>query len=138
MRHRNAGKKLNRNPSHRKAMLRNLSISIIRASGDKGAEGGHVITTGPKATAVRGFCEKLVTLAKKVRACGTDEKGLLKALHLKRMLHARVNDWEIVRLLVDVVAEKHATRNGGYLRILKLQGRRLGDGGEQVLIGWVA
>jgi large subunit ribosomal protein L17 len=80
----------------------------------------------------------LVTLAKRVRACESDQKGQLKALHLKRIIYSRTADWEIVRLLVDVVAEKHATRNGGYLRVLKLQGRRLGDGGDRVVIGWVA
>lgn len=137
MRHRIAGKKLGRNPSHRKAMLRNMACSIIRSAQPETGS-GQIFTTGPKASAVRGFCERLVTLAKRVRACESDQKGQLKALHLKRIIYSRTADWEIVRLLVDVVAEKHATRNGGYLRVLKLQGRRLGDGGDRVVIGWVA
>lgn len=117
MRHRVAGYKLGRTTSHRTAMMRNMAASII--------EHERIITTVPKAKAIKPFVEKLVTLAKE------------PSLHHRRLAFARLRDKEAVQKLFDVLGPRFQQRPGGYCRILKLAKPRLGDGGERAVIEFV-
>src|ERR1700675_948699 len=114
MRHRRAGRKLNRNASHRAALMRNLTRALI--------EHGKIITTVAKAKEVRPFVEKLITLAKK----GT--------LHARRLAVARLHDKEMVKRLFSELGERYQDRAGGYTRVIKRHERRLGDGGKTAFI----
>ncbi len=113
MRHRNAGFKLGRNTSHRRALLRNLATSVIQED--------RVETTVAKAKAVRPHVEKMITLGK---------KGDLPA---RRQAHAFLATDDAVKRLFDVVAPRYGDRNGGYLRIIRT-GFRQGDGGDKAFI----
>ena len=117
MRHRVAGYKLGRTTSHRIAMMRNMAVSII--------EHERIITTVPKAKAIKPMVEKLVTLAKD------------PTLHHRRLAFARLRDKEAVQKLFDVLGPRFKDRPGGYCRILKLAKPRLGDGGERAVIEFV-
>ena len=113
MRHRNAGFKLGRNTSHRRALLRNLVTSIILED--------RVETTITKAKAVRPLVEKMITLGKK------------GDLHSRRQaLSFLMTDISVTRLF-EVVAPRYGDRQGGYLRIVRT-GFRPGDGGEKAFI----
>jgi large subunit ribosomal protein L17 len=114
MRHLKAGRKLNRNASHRQALMRSLTRALL--------EHERIITTVPKAKAVRPFVEKLITLAKK----GT--------LHARRLAFARLRDEALVAKLFKEIGPRFADRPGGYTRIIKRHERRLGDGGETAFI----
>lgn len=155
MRHRIYGKQLNRTSAHRRAMLRNLAAGLF--------EHGQIETTLPKAKAVQGFAEKLITIAK------------TKNLSNRRRLEARINDrrifaWaddpqvpedrkqnaifetpsedeikrnrygdlksspRLVEHLITKVAPMFEDRNGGYTRIVKLDKHRLGDGADLVIL----
>ena len=111
MRHRNAGYKLGRNTSHRRALLRNLVTSIILED--------RVHTTVAKAKAARPHVEKLITLGK---------RGDLSA---RRLAGSYLMTRESVTRLFDTVAPRFGDRNGGYLRIIH-KGWRVGDGAEVV------
>jgi large subunit ribosomal protein L17 len=113
MRHRNAGFKLGRNTSHRRALLRNLVTSVI--------EEDRVETTVAKAKAVRPHIEKMITLGKK------------GDLHSRRQALAFLRTDEAVKRLFDVVAPRCGDRNGGYLRIIRKK-TRVGDGAEVVIL----
>lgn len=106
MRHRNIGRQLSRNSSHRSAMLRNLAASILRHEAVK--------TTLPKAKEVRRVVEPLITLAK--------EDTVAK----RRLAFDRIRDREIVTKLFNELGPHYKDRQGGYLRILKA-GFRAGD-----------
>ena len=106
MRHRHGLRKLNRTSSHRLAMLRNMTVSLLRHEAIK--------TTVPKAKELRRVIEPILTLGK------TD------TLANKRLAFARLRDREIVGKLFSELGPRYATRNGGYLRILKM-GFRVGD-----------
>lgn len=106
MRHGNGLRKLNRTSSHRLAMLRNMSVSLLRHEAIK--------TTLPKAKELRRVVEPLITLGKK------------PSLANRRLAFDRTRDREIVGKLFDVLGPRFASRNGGYLRILKM-GFRDGD-----------
>ena len=113
MRHRNAGNKLGRNTSHRRALLRNLVTSVILED--------RVETTIAKAKAVRPLVEKMITLGKK------------GDLHSRRQaLSFLMTDASVVRLF-ETVAPRYGDRQGGYLRIVRT-GFRQGDGGEKAFI----
>jgi large subunit ribosomal protein L17 len=113
MRHRNAGFKLGRNTSHRRALLRNLVTSVIIED--------RVETTVAKAKAVRPLIEKMITLGKK------------GDLHSRRQaLSFLMTDTSVERLF-DTVAPRYGDRQGGYLRIVR-SGFRQGDGGEKAFI----
>src|SRR5439155_2030472 len=114
MRHLKAGRQLNRNASHRLALMRNLSRALI--------EHERIITTVAKAKEARGFFEKLVTLAKK----GT--------LHARRLALARLRDKEAVTKLFREIGPRFADRPGGYTRVIKRHERRLGDGGRTAFL----
>src|ERR1700760_1687786 len=113
MRHRNAGFKLGRNTSHRRALLRNLVTSVIIED--------RVETTLAKAKAVRPLVEKMITLGKK------------GDVHSRRQALAFMMTDESVTRLFATVAPRYGDRNGGYLRIVKA-GFRQGDGGEKAII----
>ena len=104
MRHGNAHRKLGRTTSHRLAMFRNMSASLIKHE--------QIKTTLPKAREIRPYMEKLITLAK--------HGGLSN----RRLAHARLGDDEQLIKLFDVLAARYADRPGGYVRIVKAGIRR--------------
>jgi large subunit ribosomal protein L17 len=113
MRHRNAGFKLGRNTSHRRALLRGLVTSVI--------ERDRVETTVAKAKAVRPHVEKMITLGKK------------GDLHSRRQALSFLQTDDAVARLFEIVAPRYGDRQGGYLRIVRT-GFRKGDGGETAFI----
>jgi large subunit ribosomal protein L17 len=113
MRHRNAGFKLGRNTSHRRALLRSLVTSVI--------ERDRVETTVAKAKAVRPHVEKMITLGKK------------GDLHSRRQALSFLQTDDAVARLFETVAPRYGDRQGGYLRIVRT-GFRKGDGGETAFI----
>jgi large subunit ribosomal protein L17 len=113
MRHRVAGYKLKRAVGPRVALLRNLATSVIDTE--------RVITTVPKAKAVRPLVEHLITLAKR------------DTLHARRQAAAVLNTPTSVKKLFDTLGTRFGQRNGGYTRIVRL-GPRKGDGAEQAMI----
>ena len=113
MRHRKSGRQLNRNSSHRKAMLRNLAASILRHE--------TVKTTLPKAKEIRGVVEPLITLAK--------EDSVAK----RRQAFDRLRDREVVTKLFNDLGPHYKERAGGYLRIMKC-GFRTGDNAPMAYI----
>ncbi|MAH05346.1 MAG: 50S ribosomal protein L17 [Pseudomonadota bacterium] len=116
MKHGIKQRKLNRTSSHRKAMLANMAAALIKHE--------QITTTLPKAKELRPFTEKLVTLAKK--------GGLAN----RRIAISRVRDEAQVKKLFDVLGERYAERNGGYIRIMKA-GFRYGDAAPMAVIEFV-
>ncbi|MDR1709975.1 MAG: 50S ribosomal protein L17 [Candidatus Accumulibacter sp.] len=106
MRHRLGLRKLNRTSSHRLAMLRNMTVSLLRHE--------TIRTTLPKAKELRRVAEPIITLGKK------------PSLANRRLAFNRLRDREMVVKLFDQLGPRYAARNGGYLRILKC-GYRVGD-----------
>jgi large subunit ribosomal protein L17 len=106
MRHRQSGRQLNRNSSHRKAMFRNMTISLV--------EHELIKTTLPKAKELRSYAEPLITLAKKDSVAN------------RRLAFDRVRDKQAVGKLFNELGPRYETRPGGYIRILKC-GYRAGD-----------
>ena len=106
MRHRLGLRKLNRTSSHRAAMLRNMTNSLLRHEVIK--------TTLPKAKELRRVAEPIITLGKKATVAN------------RRLAFSRLRDRDIVVKLFDELGPRYAARNGGYLRILKY-GFRHGD-----------
>ena len=130
MRHRKAGRKLGRSPSHRKAMLRNLATSLILE--------GSVETTIAKAKEIRSVVEKLITLARRnassvVEAAGTTEAKLARVAAVRRA-GRYVRGRDALQILFGELAERYQPKDkGGYTRITKL-GNRLGDNAPLALI----
>ncbi|NBX52706.1 MAG: 50S ribosomal protein L17 [Proteobacteria bacterium] len=106
MKHRIKGRKLNRNSSHRKALLRNLSIALLKNEAIK--------TTLPKAKELRPFVEKLITISKKDNMAN------------RRLALSIVGNEEITNKLFKEIGPRITSRNGGYTRIIK-NGFRVGD-----------
>ena len=106
MRHRHSGRQLNRNSSHRKAMFRNMSVSLV--------EHELIRTTLAKAKELRGYAEPLITLAKN------------DSLANRRLAFDRTRSKEAVGKLFDELGPRYQARPGGYIRILKC-GYRTGD-----------
>ena len=106
MRHRKSGRKLNRNSSHRKAMFRNMSASLI--------EHEMIKTTVAKAKELRGVAEPLITLAKQ------------DSVHNRRIAFSRLRDKSAVGKLFTEIGPRYESRPGGYIRIMKC-GFRPGD-----------
>jgi large subunit ribosomal protein L17 len=121
MRHRVAGRRLNRSKGHRTALRRNLVQDLLRHE--------RIQTTKAKAAVARSSTEKIITLAKR----GNAASDPARAVHARRLAAARLNDPEIVKKLFDDIAPRYAERQGGYTRIIKL-GPRKGDAAEMVLI----
>ncbi|WP_076072632.1 50S ribosomal protein L17 [Sphingomonas montana] len=116
MRHRVGGRKLQRTGSHRTAMFRNMSAALVKHE--------QITTTLAKAKELRPYVEKLVTLAKK--------GGLAN----RRLAHARMlDDTQLVKLF-DVIADRYATRAGGYTRVIKA-GIRASDAAPMAIIEFV-
>ena len=113
MRHRNGLRKLNRTSSHRLAMLRNMTVSLLRHEAIK--------TTLPKAKELRRVVEPMITL------------GKVDTLANKRLAFSRLRDREIVGKLFAEIGPRYKTRNGGYLRILKM-GFRVGDNAPMAFV----
>jgi len=113
MRHRVSNRKLNRTSSHRKAMLQNMTNSLLK----------HEIikTTLPKAKELRKVAEPLITLSKKATVAN------------RRLAFDRLRDRDIVVKLFDELGPRYQARNGGYLRILKC-GFRQGDNAPMALV----
>ena len=126
MRHQKSGRKLNRNATHRRAMFRSLTISLV--------EHESITTTVAKAKELRGFIERLITLGK--RALLSEAEGdKPQAIAYRRMAVARMgNNKTTVKKIFDTLAPRYKDRLGGYTRVLKLSKRRLGDGGLQAEI----
>ena len=116
MRHGKAGRKLNRTASHRKAMFANMAASLITHE--------QIVTTLPKAKEIRPIVEKLVTLGKR------------GDLHARRQAISQIRDAAVVAKLFDAIASRYATRNGGYLRIMKA-GFRQGDNAALAVVEFV-
>jgi large subunit ribosomal protein L17 len=113
MRHRNIGRQLSRNSSHRKAMLKNMAASLLQ----------HEIikTTLPKAKELRRVAEPLITMAK--------EDSVAK----RRLAFARLRDRDVVTKLFNELGPRYQARPGGYLRILKC-GYRAGDAAPMAIV----
>ncbi len=106
MRHRHSGRQLNRNSSHRKAMFRNMTASLV--------EHELIKTTLPKAKELRGYVEPLITLSKKDSVAN------------RRLAFDRLRDKAAVGKLFNELGPRYLDRPGGYIRILKC-GLRTGD-----------
>jgi large subunit ribosomal protein L17 len=128
MRHRNSGRQLSRNTSHRKALRRNMAASLF--------EHGTVKTTEAKAKELRPFVEHLITVARKgTLAARRQVIAELQDRYMADKEHeGELLDKTVVQKLFDEIAPKYADRPGGYTRIIRLSERRLGDGGQQVLL----
>ncbi|MEM6529128.1 MAG: 50S ribosomal protein L17 [Chloroflexota bacterium] len=126
MRHRVSGKKLGRNSGQRKALQRNLTISLF--------EHGRIRTTRQKAEFARGHAERLITIAKRGYR-RLEESGAQEDLvHAQRIAASRLyNRRDVVQRLFDDIAPHFMDRDGGYTRILKL-GPRKGDRADMVLL----
>jgi large subunit ribosomal protein L17 len=147
MRHRKAGRHLNRNAAHRLSLFRNLSRALITHE--------RIVTTLPKAKELRPFIEKLITMAKKAAvitdaAPADDKTAKVQALHFRRLAMAYLgpthgtgiydkkdepvaNDTVLKKLFRDI-GPRFKDRPGGYTRIIKQHYRRLGDGGTTAII----
>lgn len=113
MRHRLSNRKLNRTSSHRLAMLRNMTNSLLRHEVIK--------TTLPKAKELRRVAEPLITLSKNASVAN------------RRLAFNRLRDRDIVVKLFDELGPRYQQRNGGYLRILKC-GFRVGDNAPMAIV----
>ena len=113
MRHRESGRKLNRNSSHRKAMFRNMAVSLMQHE--------IITTTVPKAKELRRVAEPLITMAK------TD------SVAKRRTAFSRLRDRDTVTKLFNELGPRYKERPGGYLRILKC-GYRTGDKAPMAIV----
>jgi len=126
MRHRVRGKKLGRDSGHRKALRRNLTISLF--------EHGRIRTTRQKADFVRRHVERLITIAKRGHKRAEASGQQADLVHAQRVAASRMyNRRDLVQKLFNEIAPHFEDRDGGYTRILKL-GPRKGDQAEMVLL----
>ncbi len=113
MRHRHSGRQLNRNSSHRKAMFRNMTASLV--------EHELIKTTLPKAKELRGYAEPLITLSKNDSVAN------------RRLAFDRLRDKAAVGKLFNELGPRYQERPGGYIRILKC-GLRTGDKAQMAYV----
>jgi large subunit ribosomal protein L17 len=113
MRHRNSGRQLSRNSSHRHALLRNMATSLLRHE--------TIRTTVPKAKELRRVVEPLITLAK------------VDSLAKRRLAYSRLRDVSVVEKLFADLGPRFKARAGGYTRILKMEPRP-GDAADMALM----
>ena len=113
MRHGNAHRKFNRTAEHRRAMFANMCAALIKHE--------QITTTLPKAKDLRPIVEKLVTLGKR------------GGLHCRRQALSMLQDTKVTEKLFSTLASRYATRQGGYIRILKA-GFRHGDSAAMAVI----
>ena len=116
MRHKKSGRQLNRNSSHRKAMFKNMAISLFQHE--------HIETSLAKAKELRRFVEKIVTLGK---------KGDLIS---RRKAISTLQDNKMTQKVFDILSDRYKNRFGGYTRIIKL-GNRFGDNAPTAVIEFV-
>ena len=116
MRHRVAGRKLQRTTAHRNALFRNMAAALIKHE--------QITTTVAKAKELRPYVEKLITLAKK------------GGLSNRRLAYSRLMDETQLVKLFDVIAPRYAERNGGYCRVIKA-GIRMSDASPMAIIEFV-
>ncbi len=113
MRHRHGYRKLGRTSSHRKALLKNMSIALIKS--------GKIETTVPKAKELRSYFEKLIT------------KARVGDANSHRAIFASLQDKDSTKKLIEEIAPEYKDRNGGYTRITRTRIRR-GDASEMAFI----
>ena len=113
MRHRNSGRYFGRTSSHRKAMFKNMMVSLLKHE--------FITTTVPKAKELRTYLEPMITLAKS------------DTVHRRRLAFSRLRDRDMVTKLFDEIAPHFKNRPGGYLRVLKC-GYRKGDKAPMAII----
>lgn len=113
MRHRAKGRQLSRTSEHKKALLRNMAMSLFQHE--------KIVTTTAKAKELRPFAERLITLARR------------GDLHARRLAERKIQDRDILKRLFGEIGPRFASRPGGYTRILKM-GHRVGDGAETARI----
>jgi large subunit ribosomal protein L17 len=113
MRHRNSGRQLSRNASHRHAMLRNMATSLLQHE--------TIRTTVPKAKELRRVVEPLITLAR------------VDSIAMRRLAYARLRDANVVDKLFVDLGPRFKARAGGYTRILKMEARP-GDSADMALM----
>jgi large subunit ribosomal protein L17 len=113
MRHKHGYRKLGVTSSHRKALLKNLAISLI--------ENGKIETTLPKAKELRSYVEKLITKSKNADA------------NTHRVIFAALQNKEATKKVIGEIAPTYESRNGGYTRIIKTRLRR-GDASQMAYI----
>ena len=116
MRHRQSGRKLNRNSSHRKAMFRNMAASLMQHE--------LITTTLPRAKELRRVAEPLITMAKN------------DSVARRRLAYSRLRDRKAVTKLFNELGPRYKERPGGYLRILKC-GYRAGDAAPMAIVEMV-
>ena len=113
MRHRIGGRKLNRTSQHRQMLFRNMAQALIKHE--------QIVTTLPKAKALRPVVERLITLSKR------------GDLHARRLAHARLRDDAMTKKLFEDLGPRYEERAGGYCRIMKA-GFRYGDSAPMAVI----
>ena len=113
MRHKNLGRRFNRDSSHRQAMFSNMAASLIRHE--------QIVTTLAKAKDLKRVIDKYITLAKR------------GDLNSRRLAAARLGDEDMVKKLFDTLAPRYKDRAGGYTRVLKA-GFRYGDSAPRAVI----
>jgi len=113
MKHRVAGRRLDRTTEHRTAMFRNLVTSLFRHE--------RITTTTPKAKEIKRYAEKFITLAKEGKP------------HARRQANRDVRDVEVLNKLFETLGPRFKSRAGGYTRIVRV-GRRAGDAAEMAMI----
>lgn len=113
MRHRNSGRNFSRTSSHRKAMFKNMMVSLLKHE--------LIKTTVPKAKELRTFMEPMITLGKS------------DSLHNRRIAFSRLRDRDAVTKLFSDIGPHFKTRPGGYLRVLKC-GYRRGDNAPMAIV----
>jgi large subunit ribosomal protein L17 len=113
MRHRKAGRKLNRTPTHRSALFAALATALIKHE--------QIATTLPKAKELRRVADRLITLAKR------------GDLHARRLAFSRIRDDAMLSKLFETLGPRYADRPGGYTRVLKA-GFRYGDSAPMAVI----
>ena len=113
MRHNKSGRKLGRNSSHRRAMMRNMVTSLFEAE--------KIVTTDARAKELRKIAERMISLGKR------------GDLHARRQAAAVLRDKKAVAKLFDMIGPRYANRPGGYTRIIKLANRQ-GDNASQSII----
>ncbi|MBX7541734.1 50S ribosomal protein L17 [Qipengyuania sphaerica] len=116
MRHKIAGRKLQRKTGHRKALFRNMSAALIKHE--------QILTTAAKAKELRPYIEKLITLAKR------------GGLSNRRLAMSKLQDETQLKKLFDVLAERYSDRDGGYTRVIKA-GYRDSDAAAMAVIEFV-
>ena len=113
MKHRVAGRRLDRTTEHRTAMFKNMVTSLLRHE--------RIVTTTPKAKELRRIADRIITLGKR----GTP--------HARRQAHRSVRDVEVLDKLFGSIAQRFQARPGGYTRLTRVA-RRIGDAAEMALV----